>query len=77
MFDKPMIYYPLSTLMFAGIREILVDNDPARSSIIRAVAGRRLGFRTCNSPTRLRISHAVWRMPLSLAANSSGPTVSP
>ena len=39
VYDKPMVYYPLSTLMLAGIRDVLVINTPHE----QALFGRLLG----------------------------------
>ena len=60
VYDKPMIYYPLSTLMLAGIKDILIISTPADTTRFEKLLGEGSQF-------GIKLSYKVHPSPVGLA----------
>lgn len=76
IYDKPMIFYPVSVLMLAGIRDILIISTPDDMPSFQRLLGDGVAVRG-------ELNYAVqpspdgWRRPLSLARSLSATMPAP
>ena len=60
VYDKPMIYYPITTLMLAGIKDILIITNPKDTDNFKRVLGD-------GSQLGIKFSYAIQEIPKGIA----------
>ena len=76
VYDKPMIYYPLSTLMLAGIQDILIISTPEDTPRFEALLGDGSQY-GIHLHTRSSPPPTAWPRPSSWARSSLTGTAAP
>ncbi len=76
IYDKPMIFYPVSVLMLAGIRDILIISTPDDMPSFQRLLGDGSQFGV-NFSYAIQPSPDGWRRPLSLARSLSATMPAP
>jgi glucose-1-phosphate thymidylyltransferase len=61
VYDKPLIYYPLSTLMLAGIKEFVIISNPDEKQIFQSL------FANCEETLGIKIYYGVQQSPKGIA----------
>ena len=61
VYDKPMVYYPLSTLMLAGLRDILIITTPEDEAGFRRLFGVRISYAVQPRPESLAQAFVIGR----------------